>query len=139
MSTIFYEKFLDNRGLLWKSEPMTEPTAPEIKTLDPQELIAAAALLRACDQSLFDLLSEDVAALLKGLPDKLEMAGIAVKTAAIELRKRDLQIQETSLAISEYANQTGQGAMMMQNLALCLQQIRQRADQRAKLGNQGWG
>lgn len=134
----FAKCFLTGSSSLVESCRMTEP-AVEIKHIDSQLLLKAAVAIRSCDQALFELLPEDVAKTLKDLPDTLEMAYSVIDALIADGKRKDQQIQETGLAIAEYANQSGQGQMMMRNLKLCLEQVRKKADARAKLGNQGWG
>lgn len=107
-----------------------------------KSLLAKAALAPDLDAGLAEMLPADQVNYLQSAPD------IISHLATLEnvILQKDNYIAEINLALVEYANQSGQGQMMLDNLKLCLDQVRmQRAvaslppGMKANLGQQGKG
>lgn len=94
---------------------MREPlTVPQIKR------VLASAAQNPIDPTLASMIPED---LLNYIQTSGEV--IAVITALEStVAKREKDFADLNLALVEYANQSGQGQLMLDNLKLCLDQVR---------------
>lgn len=95
----------------------------------PQDIFDVMDHLDPVDAGLLEMLPEQVASFLRLLPDisrslRSELAASQARVASLTQQLSDLDA-----GIREYADQTGQGQLLLDNLRLCLDQVRNRKQQ----------
>lgn len=109
----------------------------------PLSLIQVKSLLTTVQKNPIDagvqeMIPAEIVNYVQSAPD------IASNIAELErvIARKDSDFQDLNLALVDYANQSGAGQMMMDNLKLCLDQVRERKKQavmQGTIGRQGLG
>lgn len=107
-------------------------------TLLQVKSVLASASKNPIDPGLQEMIPVDLLNYIQSAPD------IANNIAALEklIAHKDEQMMDFNLALADYANQSGGGQMMLDNLKLCLDQLKMRkqsAGMHNAIGRQGLG
>lgn len=89
-------------------------------TLAQVKSIVAKAAVVPIDPGLFEMMPAELSNYVQSGPD------ILAAFAALEhlIEQKDEHFNELNLALAEYANQSGGGQMMMDNIRICLEHLR---------------
>lgn len=89
-------------------------------TLEQTKSVVAKATAVPIDPGLLEMIPQELLNYIQSAPD------VAGQLVSLENRIAETsnQFTELNLALVEYANQSGQGQMMFDNLKLCLDQVR---------------
>ena len=90
--------------------------------LTVQQILNIASAVPALDPGLSEMLPAETINYLQSGPDIIE----SINGLIHELQALQVRIEDLNLALVEYANESGQGQMMLDNLKLCLDQVRMR-------------
>lgn len=92
------------------------------------QCLAVIAALPPLDPMLTEMLPPETLNYLQSAPDIAEQ----MQTLIAQVLQRETNFTDLNLALVEYANESGAGQMMMDNLKLCLDQVRMRREQNRK-------
>jgi hypothetical protein len=96
---------------------MREPlTLPQVKR------VLESASQNPIDPNLAEMIPRDLLNYIQSAPDVIAH----LSHLEVTIGKREKDFQDLNLALVDYANQSGAGQMMLDNLKLCLDQVRMR-------------
>jgi uncharacterized coiled-coil protein SlyX len=107
-------------------------------TLSQVKAVLASARMNPIDTTLLEMIPADLLDYIQAAPDVIQNIAELERLIA----QKDSNFEDLNLALVEYANASGQGQLMMDNLKLCLDQVRMRKQQAGSqntLGRQGRG
>lgn len=107
-------------------------------TLLQVKSLLATVVKNPVDPGIHEMMPPEIANYVQSAPD------VSSHIAELErvIAKKDENFADLNLALADYANQSGQGQMMMDNLKLCINQVRERKKQavlQGAVGRQGLG
>lgn len=107
-------------------------------TLAQVKAVLATAQKNPIDPGLQEMIPSDLLNIIQSAPDVLRVIGELENHYA----ERQRAFADLNLALVEYANASGQGQLMLDNLRLCLDQVRARrmeSGDQESIGRQGKG